>query len=229
MGNFASYELEQSVFGARIQNISSLGTSNAQIERVDDDARGSFLRYSGTQNNNLLTNKNKFALGGDRNATSGVLLKLTGQPKNEPFEIFVDGQPRGFAKIGARTAISLDAFRTYDIGIRSRSNEILSFDESPRRVTLYPGNVETLIYEIQPIIVLITRILLEDDSPASRMRIDNAIGYALTDEDSWLQAEISGNEPLNISKSGELVCTIKLPTLEIEQGIAFVDELRCTN
>ena len=76
---------------------------------------------------------------------------------------------------------------------------------------------------------MITRILLQDGSPASRMRIDNAITYALTDSDGWLQAEISGNEPLKLSKAGKFVCTVSLPILEIEQGVAFVDELRCLN
>ena len=94
-------------------------------------------------------------------------------------------------------------------------------------MTLYPGNVEKLTYEVQPIIVLITRIVLSDNSPASRMRIDNAVGYAVTDEDGWLQAEIGGDELLQVSKQGKAICSIDLPPLEIEQGIAFIDSLTC--
>ena len=155
------------------------------------------------------------------------MLDITGQPLNEPFEVFVNNQPRGFAKVGERTVLALDAFQTYQIRIRSRSNELLHFDEGIQKVTLYPGNVTTLTYQVQPITVLITRILFKDGSPAEHMRIDNAIGYAVTDENGWLQAEISGNAPLQLTKNGEHVCSILLPILEIQQGVAFVDVLTC--
>jgi len=224
---FLSEELERSTVSVRSQNNSSYGRADVQLEWVDDEDRGSFTRFRGLQNTNIFSEGSKFSFGGDRNANSGVVLDLKGQSSEEPFEIFVNGQPRGFTKAGGRTVLPLDAFQTYSIKIRSRSNDLLSFDEAPRKVTLYPGNVQTISYDVQPITVLITRILLADDTPASRVRIQNAIGYAVTDEDGWIQAEISGNAPLNITKSGNPVCTINLPELEIKQGIAFVDSIRC--
>ncbi len=229
VGSFLSEELERSTVGARAGNISSFGRFDAQIEHVDDDERGKFFRYRGAQNANLLSSNNQIAFGGDRNANSGVLLDIKGQPLNEPFEIFVNGQPRGIAKIGRRTVLPLAAFQTYRISIRSRSDELLHFDDGPKQVTLYPGNVETINYEVHPIIVLITRIVLADHTPAARMRIENAIGYAVTDEDGWLQAEISGNAPLELTNKGNAICNIELPELEIKQGIAFVDSLICEN
>ena len=61
------------------------------------------------------------------------------------------------------------------------------------------------------------------------MKIKNAIGYAVTDQDGWLQAEISGKEALEITKNGDTVCIIELPELETNQGVAFVDSLVCKN
>lgn len=229
LGSFLSEELDRSTTGVRAENLSSLGRIETQIEHVDDNERGSFLRYRGNQNTNLLTNNGQLAFGGQRNTDSGVILDLQGPTVNEPFEIFVDGQPRGTAKIGKRTVLPLSAFKTYRISIRSISDEILHFDEGPKKVTLYPGNVETLNYEIQPITVLITRIELADGSPAARMKIENAIGYAVTDEDGWLQSEISDTQSLEITKNGHAICQIKLPELEINQGVAFVDKLVCEN
>ena len=229
LGGFISEELERSSAGLRAENISSFGRFDTQIEQVDDNERGSFLRYRGVQNTNLLSNDGQLAFGGQRNTDSGVILNIEGPTKNEPFEIFVNGQPRGIAKIGHRTVLPLIAFQTYSISIRSQSDELLHFDEGLRKVTLYPGNVETLDYEVQPITVLITRIELKDGEPASRMRIDNAIGYAVTDQDGWLQAEIIGTKPLEVSKNGVATCKIELPELEIKQGVAFVESLVCNN
>lgn len=229
LSSFLSEELDRSTAGIRGENLSSLGRVDTQIEHVDDNERGSFLRYRGNQNTNLLTNNGQIAFGGQRNTDSGVILELQGSSTNEPFEIFVDGQPRSIAKVGKRTVLPLAAFKTYRISIRSISDEILHFDEGPRSVTLYPGNVETLHYQIEPIIVLITRIELMDGTPAARMKIKNAIGYAVTDENGWLQAEISGKEALEITKNGNTICNIKLPDLETNQGVAFVDKLVCEN
>jgi hypothetical protein len=228
LSSFFSEELDRSTAGIRGENLSSLGRIDTQFEHVDDDERGSFLRYRGNQNTNVLINNGKLAFGGQRNTDSGVILELQGPTADEPFEIFVDGQPRGIAKIGKRTVLPLAAFKTYRVSIRSISDEILHFDEGPRSVTLYPGNVETLTYQVEPIIVLITRIELADGSPAARMKIKNAIGYAVTDEDGWLQAEISGKEALELTKGGSGICNIELPELELNQGVAFVDKLVCT-
>ena len=227
IGSFVSEELERSTIGTRTDNSSTFGRADVQLEWVDDDARGNFMRYRGSQNANILSNDGQFAFGGDRNASSGIILEINGTPKNEPFEIYVDGQPRGYAKVGRRTVLPLAAFNTYRINIRSKSDELLEFDEGYRKVTLYPGNVQTISYEVSPITVLITRILLKDNMPASRMRVENAIGYAVTDEDGWLQAEISDKESLELSKDGKVMCNIDLPTLEIQQGVAFVESLIC--
>ncbi len=229
LGSFLSEELDRSSVGVRAENISSLGRIETQIEHIDDAERGSFMRYRGVQNANVLTNDGQLAFGGQRNASSGLIINIKGPTKNEPFEIFVDGQPKGIAKIGSRTVLPLAAFQTYRVSIRSQSDQLLHFDEGQRKVTLYPGNVETLNYDVHPITVLITRLQLKEGEPASRMRIDNAIGYAVTAEDGWLQAEIAGTEPLEVSKNGKAICTIKLPELEIKQGVAFVEHLVCEN
>jgi len=229
IGSFLSDELDRSTIGVRAQNISSLGRIDAQLEHVNDDERGSFLRYRGNQNSNLLTNNGQIAFGGDNPTDSGVIIDLQGPAKNQPFEIYVDGQPKGIAKVGKKTVLPLSAFKTYRVSIRSISDEILHFDEGSKSVTLYPGNVETLNYQVNPIIVLITRINFADGLPASRVRIENAIGYAVTDEDGWLQTEISGNKFLEITKTGNQICTIELPELEINNGVAFVEELVCEN
>ncbi len=226
-GGFLSEDLERSTIGLRTESSSSYGRADMQFEFVDDENRGGFTRFRGAQTTNIVSDGDQFAFGGNRNATSSVVLNLQGQPKGESFEIFVNGQPRGYTKIGKETVLPLDAFHTYLIGIRSRSNELLHYDETKRKITLYPGNVQTINYEIQPITVLITRILMADGTPASRVKIANAIGYAVTDEDGWIQAEISGNKPLEITKQGSAVCRIDLPELEIKQGVAFVDSLSC--
>ncbi len=228
-GGFLSEDLDRSTVGVRTDNSSSYGRADFQLEYIDDEDRGNFARFRGVQNTNILSDGTRFAFGGDRNANSGILIDLQGQAAEEPFEIFVNGQPRGFTKRNGRTVLPLDAFRTYTVRIRSRSDKLLHFDEAPKKVTLYPGNVETISYDIHPITVLITRLLLADGSPASNVRIDNAVGYAVTDEDGWLQAEISGDGPLQISKHGKEVCAIDIPTLEIKQGIAFVDSLSCSD
>ena len=228
-GGFLSDELDRTTVGVRTQHSSSYGRADLQLDWVDDDERGSFTRFRGLQNTNIISNGKQVVFGGDRNTSSGVIVELLGQSLDEPFEIFVDGHPRGYTKNGGRTALMLDAFNTYSISIRSKSNNLLHFDDAPKKITLYPGNVETLSFEVQPIVVLITRLLLSDQSPASRVRIDNAIGYAVTDEQGWLQAEITGTQPLVISKNGKQICIIDLPELEITQDIAFVDSLQCNN
>ena len=227
LGVFVNETIDQSVVGARVRSQSALGKGDFQYELVDDKSSGNFARYFGSGNFSIFSSGKDIAWGGNRNSSSGVIVALDTELSNAPFEVFVDRQPHSFAKSGRSTVIGLPPYDNYQIQIKPRGNEIVHFEDGFRNVTLYPGNVETLRWEVNPITVLISNAIYKDGTAVAHAKFENTLTFASTDASGWFQIEIANRDPLILSKSGEPICKITLPEFESEQGVAVLDQVTC--
>ena len=228
LGLFANDTLDQSAIGTRVRSQSPLGRGDLLFELVDDKSSGSYERYFGNASFSVFSSGKDIAWGGNRNSKAGLIVDLESELLDSPFEVFVDRQPHGYAKSGKATVIGLHPYENYEIQIKPRGEEIVHFKDSIHNVTLYPGNVETLHWEVNPIIILISNAVYEDGTAVASAKFDNTIGFASTDDGGWFQIEIADNSPLILSKGGKPVCKITLPELEAEQGVAILDQVTCS-
>lgn len=148
----------------------------------------SALNYLGSFSTNLMSTDETFAWGGERSLTSAVLVDIAGS-EDEEFEILVNGVRRGYARGGGRSVINLPAFQSYDIQLRPLAAGFYDYREIQEKVTLYPGNVTTTQYEIQPVILVIGRIL-RGEAPVARAKISIGEYSAVTDEFGIFQMEM---------------------------------------
>lgn len=148
----------------------------------------SSLNYLGSFSTNLMTTDEAFAWGGERSLTSGVLVDIAGS-EDEDFEILVNGVRRGYAKGGDRSLINLPAFQSYDIQLRPLSAGFYDYREVQESVTLYPGNVTSTRYEIEPVILVLGRIL-RGEHPVPGAKISIGEYSAVTDEFGIFQMEM---------------------------------------
>ncbi len=214
--------------GARARSQSSLGKMDLLLENIDNETSDDITRYLGNASFSIFSSDKKLAWGGEQRADSGVIIELESDATDSPFEVFVNRQPYGYAETGKSTVIALRSYNEYEIQIKPRGDEIVHFDDRVRRVNLYPGNVETLSWEVSPITILISNAVSEDGSPVEFAKFENTINFAATDAGGWFQIEIADREPLVLSKQGKPLCEIVLPEFEVQQGVAFLDEIVCS-
>ncbi|WP_323846710.1 TcfC E-set like domain-containing protein [Microbulbifer magnicolonia] len=168
------------------------GAISSTLDYRAENASGQrSFNYLGNFNTTLMTDGSRFAWGGEKSASSALLVDIEGSP-DQNFEILVDGARRGYAKGGDRSAISLPAFQSYDITLRPMADGFYDYRELQDRVTLYPGNVASASYQIKQLILVLGRIK-QGGEPVAHRKISIGEHSAVTDEFGVFQLEMYGN------------------------------------
>ena len=156
-----------------------------------------------------------------------ICLRLFEKPKGAKFEIYVDRQSAGYAQVGSKTVLPLPAYDTYDIRLESRADAFLTFDESPRQVTLYPGNVNTMTWQIDRVLVLIGRALDLEGNPIAYARFKNINAFSGTDDRGWFQVETGKTDSLVLLKKDGSQCEIALNEYDNSEDVHVFNDLTC--
>ncbi len=225
---FHTRESDFSTTGINVTSESRYGYNEIEIDQTrDEDTDNNILGYSMRSQFNLASDFKTVSVGGSRYSRSAVIVDLTGQPKGAKFEVFVDRQSAGFAEVGARTIIPLPAYDTYDIRLESRADTFLSFDENPRQVTLYPGNVNAMTWQVDRVLIFIGRALDLNGDAIQYARIENAGSFAGTDDRGWFQVETGQMDALILSKKDGTRCKLSLGEYNADQDVHVLNDLLC--
>jgi outer membrane usher protein FimD/PapC len=146
--------------------------------------------------------------------------------------VLVDGYRRGYARGGKTTALLLPGYAQYEVTIRPYRSTFVTFDDSSRQVTLYPGSVVPLSWEVQSLYVVVGQLIDSDGKPIPYATLADRQGYAATDENGYFQAEVAaaGTEAelrFNLGEDGA-TCVVTAPLTTQRNGIVFVEPLACT-
>ena len=158
------------------------------------------------------------------------MIDLAGEAPDTDFEVLVDGYRRGYAPAGRSTAIHLPPFRTYEVRISPRRANVVAFRDRIEQVTLYPGNVQRLSWEIADLLVLVGRVLDTDGQPLVDAVVEAAHGIASTDALGYFQAEIVRPSQAYIQlrfRDGKGICRVQISEFDEREGVAFLDTLVC--
>lgn len=206
---------------------SQYGRGSASLTTSSINGFGQTLSSLGYDTSLVMGANRKVAIGGGPNLNeAGVVLDLRSAP-DTLFEVSTDGQPQFIARGGKMAALTLSPYHQYRVRLKDSGLALAQFDDHPREVTLYPGHVVNLDWAIQSVQVLIGRIVLADGQPLANARIEGAEGPALTDEEGFIQTEVSSNVRELVARQGNLECRIALPVLLPGQNVMRSKELHC--
>ena len=223
---FHTRETSFSTSGINVTSESRIGYNEVELDQTRESGENIF-GYSARSQFTLASNFRSMSIGGSRFSRSAIIIDLVGEPEGEKFEVFVNHQPAGFAKVGSKTVIPLQAYDTYDVRLKSRANSFLSFDESARQVTLYPGNVNNMKWEVERILVLIGRALNKNGEPIQYARIKNAGAFAGTDDRGWFQVETSKVNSLILQMKDNTNCKLDLGEYNSNEDVHVFNDLTC--
>ncbi len=212
--------------GINVSSESRYGYNEVELNETRNNNQNTF-GYSIRSQLNFASDFKNASLGGAKRNDSAIIIELDGQPEGSIFEVYVDRQSVGFATVGKTTIIPLSPYETYDVRLQSRSDKFLTFDESSREVTLYPGNVNTLNWDIDRVLVLIGQAIDHRGEPIQNAKISNTGAFAGTDERGWFQVESGVIDELILEQNDGSLCKINLGEFDSKEDVHVFDELTC--
>ena len=224
---FHTRDSQVSTSGINISSESRYGNNELELNQTHNSDRDMF-GYSLRSQFNMASDFRAVSLGGSEYSRSAVIIDLSGRPKGAKFEIYVDRQSAGYAQVGSKTILPLPAYDTYDIRLESRSDAFLTFAETPRQVTLYPGNVSTMTWQVDRVLVLIGRALDIEGNPITFARFQNTGTFAGTDDRGWFQVESGKVDSLLLQTKDGSQCALPLGEYDDNQDVHVFNDLTCT-
>ncbi len=212
--------------GVNLSSESRYGYNEIELNRTDNHQETTF-GYSVKSQLSFASDFSTTSLGGAQRNDSAIIIDLDGQTKGEVFEVFIDRQSAGFANVGTTTIIPLSPYETYDVRLQSRSDAFLKFDEAPREVTLYPGNVNTLNWHVDRVLVLIGQVNDIHGIPVKHAKIQNVGTFSGTDERGWFQIESGLTDHLTLEMKDGGICRVDLGNINGHEDVHVFDELIC--
>lgn len=203
------------------------GRARAQAEHIDRDNGTTTNFYNGNLSTSFIVSKDQVAIGGKEQNQAAVVIDLRGDAGDSFFDIIVNGGQVGTARAGTRTVLSLRPFESYSVRLKVRGNDFVYFDDKEHKVTLYPGNVVTLSWQADKVNIIFGRIQDSAGKPVANGLLQGVAGLATTDEFGVFQAEIVESVTTFQVKTRGSVCTVRLPQVVANNGIASVGNLRC--
>ena len=175
----------------------------------------------------LLVNGSGAVIAGRNLQQSALMVSVGGAPAEADFEVLVDEQPKGRLKSGSQLPIFLEPYRGYDVRIRPLRVTSVSFDTAPRKVVLYPGNVQHVKWETAPLVTVFGRAIRPDGSSVADALVTAARGIGQSNSEGYFQVDVAGRESLSFAVGMKEKCTVDVGKLEVEDDFAALGTVVC--
>lgn len=201
--------------------------ANARVDLLRQFGDHQTTQYTATVEGGIaLTGSGVGVAGRDMNDTA-IIVSAGGGEAGQKFEVLVDEVARGAVTSGDRLMLFLKPYQAYNVRLRPRGAGIAAFDAAPRKVTLYPGNVSRLDWDITPLFILFGRAMDVDGKPLTDADISGAHGISRTDAEGYFQVETNGTDQLRIANRGGAGCVMVVPATHPVNGLVSGGDVIC--
>ncbi len=211
-----------------LESESEYGTNEIEFINTRQSNENVF-GYSVRSQFSLASDFNNFSLGGARNNSSALIVDLPGSPDGEEFEVYVDDQSAGYAKVGSKTVIPLPPYNSYEVFLKPRGSSFVEYDQSIQQITLYPGNVITRTWNVEKVLIYIGQIVDDNGTPVKYARFEDLTTYGGTDDRGWFQIESKEISSLVVTKKDGNKCKIELERQNKDKDVQVFKKLNCKN
>lgn len=233
----AGYERRAALRAARRLSVSSLGIDGlyrgreGQLRGYAETSFGADGRQGvagGEFFGNLTVDDVGLAIGGPETQPAAVVVEVQGAESEAEFTVLIDGSPQGVVSSSGPTPFALPPYRTYAVSIVPPADRLMDISSTaPRRVTLYPGTVVRLSWDVARIFVVVAKIVDADGKPIEHARVEGASNPAVTGEDGWIQVEVVGSGQLEIKLADGGICRVDLPSPDATAPVTILHDLTC--
>ncbi len=187
----------------------SVGEARGSLQKSWGQGGGNFS-YGGDFAVGMAQYEVELHLGGSYSDKSAVIVSAKGDSQM-PMKIFVNGVERSSVTVGSSQVLYLPPFRTYRIQLGQDGAGFLDFDAAEKKVTLYPGNVSKLTWEMRRVQVVIGHVRGADGVPLANALLRESKAQVTTSEKGRFQAELPKLAQLTFQTANGESCQVKLP------------------
>jgi hypothetical protein len=166
-------------------------------------------------------------IGGRDLNQSAVIAALDGTAANAAFDVLIDEVPRGRLGAGGRLPIFLEAYRSYQLRLRPVGGSPVAYDSAPRTVTLYPGNVEQVRWQADPLVTVFGQAVDAAGAPIADAGIAVARGIGQTDAQGYFQVDAAADDILEFRYGNNRTCKVALAGMKAGGNYARLGRVVC--
>ena len=111
--------------------------------------------------------------------------------------------------------------------IRPTGKDLLAYDSSPRTVSLYPGTVAKLAWNVAPVTIKFGRLTAPDGLPVAEASITGKDIWSETDDEGYFQIEAPDGIRLTVTTKEGRSFAMTLPSGQANRGIARLGSIVC--
>jgi hypothetical protein len=201
-----------------------LGSARADVLRAFGDKGGT--QYGVTLQTGFAADPHDMVLGG-RDLNESALVVTVAGPADYAFEVLVNDQPRGRVTGGDRLPLFLQPYRSYRVRLKPLDAAAVSYDPSAREVTLYPGNVQHLGWQVERMFTVFGQALRADGRPFADATIQSRHGIGESDGNGYFQVDTGEGEKLRFTDAGGASCEVALGSVKAVDDFASVGKVVC--
>lgn len=204
---------------------SRFGSARGEIRHnFEGDKRS---QYGLTLQTGAAVNRRGVVFGGRNLEESALLLSITGGSKESEFEVLINDQPRGRLRSGGRLPVFLQPYRAYRVRLRPVNAPSVWYETSTREITLYPGNVEHVRWQVEQLFTVFGRAVRSDGSPVADSKIASKRGLGQSDARGFFQIEVTENDLLSFTGGKDASCHVSLGAVEPRNDYASLGKVVC--
>ena len=223
----ASHSLDEDVVGASAELRGAHGDYLGQVEQDAVAGQSDVTRYSGNFATSIAAGAGSVAYGGADVSASGIIVQLSGAAPKLVVDVLVDGAPVARLRANQSAPIFLPPYRVYQVTVLPVGGPAIDFDDRDRRVSLFPGNVQTLVWKVVPVMAVFARAVDAAGRPIADAAITGAREPAETDDQGYFQVEVGVGATLALHPASGGDCQIRLPSEAPKSGYAGLGDVTC--
>ena len=200
---------------------------NARGDVLHQFGDRSATQYAATLEAGLVTSGHGAGVSGREMNDSAVAVSVEGGEEGQHFEVLVDEVGRAKVAGNGRAMIFLQPYRSYDIRLRPIGAQAASFDTAGRKVTLYPGSVAALRWDITPLFILFGRAVDDGGSPVAHADVKGSFGVGQSDGNGYFQIETRSGDVLRFVGRAGPECKVEIGKARQRDGYVAAGEVQC--
>lgn len=167
-------------------------------------------------------------VAGKTTTESLIVARVDGARDGDRFEVLVNEQLAGTIEGAAPFTLALPPYRAYAVRIRSVGEGLMAYDNSARRIGLYPGTVARLDWRASPVTIKFGRLVELDGTPVGGASITGKGVWSETDDKGYFQIEAADDAELTVTTREGRSYPLELPRAARGQSdIARIGAIEC--
>ena len=200
---------------------------NARADLLQQFGIHRTTQYAATLDGGFALGKAGIGLAGKEMNDTALVVRLRNSDDRQAFDVLINEAPRGTITGGKRLTLFLEPYKIYNVRLRPRGDGIASYDTTAKSVTLYPGNVSEVDWNVTPLFILFGRAVADDGKPIGNADIAGPHGIGRTDGDGYFQVEANRDDELRLTTASGAACTMMIAPGRRADGLVSAGDIKC--